>query len=169
MTKSSQDWLLIRKCECVGRYGGFEIGSTAETFRIRNSKFLFSCPKSIILSRFLDVSGIRSAVNFINVKRARFSYERHFVAFFQLHVHSKSCRNIRSYKKFPLPVNTTRSYDQLVCLRHMPTRSKYHTFVTFEFDYWQRCFLAGPRILLMSPKGLGHLIRLGKVRLGYIW
>jgi len=37
-----------------------------------------------------------SCVNFINVKRARFSYERHFS---KLHVRSKSCQNVRSYEK----------------------------------------------------------------------
>jgi len=40
------------------------------------------------------------AVNFINVKHAHFSYKCYFSSFFLLHVHSKSCWNVRSYEKF---------------------------------------------------------------------
>ncbi len=39
-------------------------------------------------------------VNFINVKHARFSYERQSGSFFSLNVRSKSCQNVHSYKKF---------------------------------------------------------------------
>ncbi len=40
-------------------------------------------------------------VNFINVKHAHFAYKRHFNSFSSyIHVRSKSCQNVRSYKKF---------------------------------------------------------------------
>ncbi len=43
---------------------------------------------------------LRTAVNFINVKRTNFSYERHFGSFYYVYVTEKKLPKLCSYKKF---------------------------------------------------------------------
>ncbi len=64
-------------------------------------KFSIKCPLHDVKSNL--VRNVRPIVNFINIKRTDFSYERHFGSFYYVHVTRKKLPPKQcSYEKFAL-------------------------------------------------------------------